>query len=292
MARSAALCVAAFSSLFAVLSAQSLPPVYFNHATIHLPSAAYAAVAHSLFLRDEFGAFQEQTVQRDGGTWSYSGIYIFGQHTYLELFQAGAETRRDTTVIRLPGQIGFNMWIDDRGRLPLFSERLATEKGIPMLIDTTRDGNNLPAYDGIIPKGGLANYFGPEMLVGSILKGYYPDGITREKRLASRFLPERLLHDVIGFTLTVNDAERRRLIQEFRVYGYTISGEGQKETAIGPGITVTLLPAQPNKARTLVIDMSLNHEVAVDQAYKLGAAGNLRTQANAASWALTFSNTD
>ena len=74
MARSVVFCVAGFGSLFAALSAQPIPLVYFNHATIRLQSAAYAAVAHSPFLREEFSAFQELTVQRDGGTSSYSGI--------------------------------------------------------------------------------------------------------------------------------------------------------------------------------------------------------------------------
>jgi hypothetical protein len=107
----------------------------------------------------------------------------------------------------LPGEVGFNLWIDERGRLPLFSERLAAEKGTPMFIDTARDSKNLPGYDEVIPKGGQASTFGKGMLVGSIIKGYYPDGITREKRLEPRFLPDRLLRDVAGFD---SDGQRCR----------------------------------------------------------------------------------
>jgi hypothetical protein len=83
-----------FQSLFVATGvfgqlAEASPPVYFNHITIFLSPQTYAAILQSPFLRDEFSAFQERTVQRDGGAWSYTGIFISGQHTYLELFKAG-----------------------------------------------------------------------------------------------------------------------------------------------------------------------------------------------------------
>ncbi len=58
--------------------ADPLPPVYFNHVTIFIPPAAYAALRQSAFLRNELSSFEETTVKRDGGSWSYTGIFILG----------------------------------------------------------------------------------------------------------------------------------------------------------------------------------------------------------------------
>jgi Family of unknown function (DUF5829) len=123
-------------AIAATLLAQTLPPVYFNHITIFLSPETYAAVLQCPFLRDGFSAFREHTVQRDGGAWSYTGIFISGQHTYLELFKAGQFPNLGTTI---RGQIVFNMWIDDRTLLPLFRDRLAAESGSRLHIDIGRD---------------------------------------------------------------------------------------------------------------------------------------------------------
>jgi Family of unknown function (DUF5829) len=193
------------------LLAEALPRVYFNHITVFLSPETYAAIVQSPFLRDEFSAFQEKTVQRDGGAWSYTGIFISGQHTYLELFKAGPFPHLGATI---PGQVVFNMWIDDRTLLPLFRDRLAAQTGATLHIDTGRNAQNKPMYDMVKSEGGPASDFGPGMRVDTEIKGYYPDGITREKRLEKAYLPARYLHDVTSFTLTTNEAERNRLIQE------------------------------------------------------------------------------
>ena len=263
--------------------AQTLPPVYFSHATIFLSKGAYAALLHSSFLENEFSSFEERTVQRDGGTWSYTGIYLVGQHTYLEFFQAGADPHFGPTV---PGQIAFNMWIDDRGRLPVFRDRLAAETGSSLRIDTTRNGNNLPAYDSVTSQGGRASDFGPGMRVEAYVKGYYPDGLTREKQLAGRFQPNRMLRDVTGFALTVDRAERTRLAQEFRACGYQIRVDGEKQIAAGPDVTFTLIPAKANGPRNLRIELSLNQPGAAERVYRLDEAGELRIRGGAVTWTL------
>jgi hypothetical protein len=268
----------------AALLAQTLPPVYFNHVTIFLSPETYDAVLQSAFLRDDFSAFQERTVQRDGGAWSYTGIFISGQHTYLELFKAGQFPHLGATV---PGQIVFNMWIDNRTLLPLFRDRLATE-GSPLHIDTGRNAQNQPMYDVVKSEGGPASDFGPGMRVDTEIKGYYPDGITREKRLEKGYLPERCLHDVTSFTLTTNENERNRLVQQFRAYGYNIKADGANQVVSGPEVTFTLVPAKPNTPRTLAIDLSMNRATTGEQTYKFGDRGELRIQGNTGTWVFTF----
>lgn len=266
----------------------TLPPVYFNHATVFISSAAYDVLRHSAFLRDEFSGMQEQTVQRDGGQWSYTGVYIYGQHTYLEFFKAGLDQPRYGTTIA--GQMVLNMWIDDRRQLPRFKDRLAAEDGASLLIDTARNARNEPMYDSVVSQTGLASDFGPGMRIDTHLKGYYPDGVTREQRLEGRFLDQRELHDITGFALTVDQRERDRLIKEFRALSYEIKADGADQVVFGPGITFRLVPAKSSGRRALIINFSMNRTLASEKTQNFDEGGEIRLAGNTGQWRFNFPN--
>jgi len=87
-----------FSGAADSLCAQSpsaLPPVYFNHVTIYVDPAVYAAIASAPVL-DELAGFNESTTQsqRDEVRFIYSALYIRGQHTYLEFMKAANDPPR------------------------------------------------------------------------------------------------------------------------------------------------------------------------------------------------------
>jgi hypothetical protein len=275
------------NAICSMMGAQTLPPVYFNHVTIFLPPVDYAALLQSTFLRNEFSAFEEQTVRADGGARSYTGIYLRGKHTYIELFKAGPRPADSGALAAPVGQVAFNMWIDDRNGLPLFSDRLAAEKNSSMEIGTARNGQNLPNYDYVGLRGVQFGYV-PGLLISSVVKGYYPDGITREKRLAPRFLADRLLQDVVGFTVTVSETERKLLLQEFRAYSYAIHADGEKQIASGPEVTFTLVPEKKNVRRALILDLVLNREKTGAQTVSMDDVNELRFQDRTAKWVVTF----
>jgi hypothetical protein len=128
------------------------------------------------------------------------------------------------------------------------------------------------------------------MRVDTHLKGYYPDGITREKRLEDVFLAQRQLNDITAFTLTVDEAERNRLIKQFRAYSYDLRADGAKQVVSGPGITFTLVAAKSHEPRTLTIDFSTNRATTSEQTYKLDDGGEIRIQGTTGNWAFTFPN--
>ena len=104
------------------------------------------------------------------------------------------------------------------------------------------------------------------------------------------FLAQRLLHDITAFTLTVDEPERNRLLQQFRAYSYDRSSDGAKQAVSGPGITFTLIPAKPGAARTLLIEFSVNRTSTGEQMYKLGEGGEIRIQGSTGKWVFTFPN--
>ncbi|HKD04936.1 MAG TPA: DUF5829 family protein [Bryobacteraceae bacterium] len=272
--------------VLAALLAQTAPPVYFNHVTIYVPPAAYTALLQSDFLRNEFSGSHEQTVQRNGGAWSYTGIFLYGQHTYFEIFKAGPQMGSSGAVMVSPGQLLFNMWIDDRRQLPLFKDRVAEERGSARQIVTTRDAKNQPAYDSVSPVGVITP--SPGVLSYTVVKGYYPDGQTREKRFEDRYRPERYLHDITGLTLTVNEAERDLLLRDFRAYSYHIEADGEKRVASGPEVVFTLTPSKSGEPRTLVVDLSMNRPITANRVIKFENTSELHIQASVAKWIFTF----
>src|SRR5580692_2304232 len=112
-----------------------------------------------------------------------------------------------------------------------------------MGIETTQNpaNNNSPTYDTALRD---TNAFGqPGIAVLALVKAYYPDRITREQQMQRRkaYMPDRLLHDVTGISVTVNKGELEGLLQIFRASGYAIRTEGEKQIASGPEVTFTLL---------------------------------------------------
>jgi hypothetical protein len=247
------------------------PPVYLEHVVMRLPAATVAAMRISDFLRNAFSAFDEHTTQRDGGAWSYTATYLRGKHTYLEIFEPGANGPNQASMAA--GNVSFGMWVDVRTQLPAIRDRLLSETGFATEIRTARNGQNNPSYDSV-----AGQPVQTEAVCSSWVLSVYPDGNTREKQHERQYAPNRLFRDVTGITLAGNDKERATLVKEFRAYGYQIVSEGEKQTAIGPDTTFTLVPA---KARTLTIDFVLNREQ--DGFYQLGDS-ELRLRGGNGAW--------
>jgi hypothetical protein len=264
---------------------QGPPPVFLNHLTIVLPSTAYAEIGQSLFLKNELSAFAERTNTAESdaaGRYTYTGIYLRGRHTYLECFEAG------TVRYSKPGVIGFNLSIDDRRQLPVIRDRFAAEAGEPVQIGVTRNGTtHQPSYDFLF-RASQKTLTLPGIDVVAVVKAYYPDGITREKQREKEFLPDRLLKDVAGVAVTVNQAELANILQVLRASGYSIRKEGVSQIASGPEITFTLIPERADQPRILVLDLLLNREKSGEQSYRFGADSELHFRGATAKWTFRF----
>ncbi len=236
--------------------AQELPPVYFNHTTIYVTPETYDALKASALMQGEFSGSAETTTHDNGGARVYTGFYIFGIHTYLEIFKAGPNSIAEGIVPA--GRISLGMWIDRRSQLPVLRDRLGIAE-----IQTRLDAQNAPWYDrlSLTSEKGLRTW----------VQADYPDGKTREQTLLRTvYEPDRLFHDVTAYTVTASILERERLLRWFQAYGYKIHEDGEKRIAMGPDFTFTMLPEPANGVRTAVIEMSLNREKTGEQTYKIG----------------------
>ncbi len=128
---------------------------------------------------------------------------------------------------------------------------------------TRRDAQNQPWYDYIDED--LAEAEG----VTSWVAGNYPDGVERSVR---RYEPDRLLHDFVACTVTVQVPEREKLVRNYRAYGYDIQEDESRAIAAGPEFTLTALPEKPGQPRMASIEMTLNRAKSGEQSYRIGDA--------------------
>jgi hypothetical protein len=77
----------------------SVPPVYLNHVVIYVSAETYDALKASPLIRNQFSDSREVTIHTEGGSINYTGLYLGGMNTYLEMvlcdpLRAGLSDRR------------------------------------------------------------------------------------------------------------------------------------------------------------------------------------------------------
>jgi hypothetical protein len=286
---------------FAAGAEAPIPPVYFNHADIVLDPAVYDAIAQSPFLKEQqFSVFGEHTIRRPrpsgDGTYSYTSLGLSGEQTYLAFFKFGHAPH--PVLGEMPrGQVNFNMWTDDRLKLPMIRDSLARETHTDATLRQIKafvDGQSANSFD--TTRAGFPNNTETVRTATSVISRYpefirqlYPDAQQpdtsrkTDQRLGKRYSPDRLLNDITRFTLTVNQAEAERLLQEFRAYGYTIRTNGARQIAAGPEFEFVFVPAESGAPRKLAIDMKLNRVKTGNQSYQF-ADSELRFSGSTATW--------
>ena len=160
------------------------------------------------------------------------------------------------------------------------------ETGVPVNIRTTISSTtNLPTWDTVTRKSSP----GPgETAVVFTLFGFYPDGITRAKQQEKRYLPDLLLNEITGLTLSVTPAESDDLIKNFRACGYRIEKQGENQIASGPEVTFSLTPRKPEMPRKLVLNLAMNHEKTGDLRYRFADTSELVFDGRTAKWTFQF----
>ena len=121
--------------------------MYFDHLLIVVDQPTYAALMQSPLLQRDFSNFYERSTVTNGGKDRYSGLYVMGRRTSLEIMTPGPESGPR-------GILSFGMWIDDRRQLPALLEQIAATTGTALQLKTTTipaDGRDVPWYDSIEP---------------------------------------------------------------------------------------------------------------------------------------------
>ncbi|MFD5627573.1 DUF5829 family protein [Streptomyces sp. NPDC127072] len=242
--------------------------LFFNHAYGVLDRETADAIEHSDYLR-EFANFQVRTTTGAGGqTWT--GRYLMGRETYLELFGVGDLPGPDGAF----GAGGMGVSTERAGDLAVVTERLP-DLGIadPIEFLQTRDfgdGVPVPWFDAILTTerydafGAWAMEYRPEYFAdprGNTEPPNYPGDVGRERYLSDDY-GDRLMRDVTSIRIAVTEGDLADTVPLLRAGGFTVrSVAGGGVVAKGGGTTIRLDAVPREQAGLRQIGLSLNRSV-------------------------------
>ncbi|MEO5798764.1 MAG: DUF5829 family protein [Gemmatimonadales bacterium] len=260
----------ALGSTHAAVAQTPATPVLLNHLSAVLDSATYADVAASPFLLAQFAASRGKMPL----TW-------FGKHTYLELFDPhgldGAQL----------GDVGIALGVETPGAIAAIAHRY-TGLGAPFDTATERRGTppqSEPFYHTFRP-GGLDATSRRTMLWimeyavdaarTQARKDSLPDNDRgRDRFLADRYDPTRLLAEITGATMAIPVDDITRLVRTMERLNVEVIREGEGAIIRFPSFTLRLIPAweRPGLRR---LEFSLSRDAEANPSLRFGGHSRLR----------------
>ncbi|MFJ2767587.1 DUF5829 family protein [Streptomyces sp. NPDC087300] len=242
--------------------------LFYNHAYGVFDRETADAIEHSTYLR-EFANFQVRTTTgADGQTWT--GRYLMGRETYLELFGIGDISGPDGTL----GSAGMGISTERAGDMAKVLDRLrdlGVEK--PVQFAQTRDfgdGVRVPWFDAVFTTdqydafGAWGMEYRPEYFAdprSNTEPAAYPGDVGRERYLSDAYR-DHLMRDVTSLSIAVTPRDLDNTVPLLRAGGFQVSTTPDDGVvARGGGTTIRLTPATRDRAGVRQVEMSLNHPV-------------------------------
>ncbi|MEO8448797.1 MAG: DUF5829 family protein [Gemmatimonadota bacterium] len=277
--------IRSLSALFALIApaaaALQSPKVYLNHVVIVVDSATYAAIGADRFLRNELAGTQQLTTGGGGGA-TWTGTYVFGRNTYIEMFAPGGVAGAAGT-----GMISFG--VETQGALWPLRARLTKALGgggTDSLLRTRAKGKDeVPWFYAVSAPGVLSGSRFPTWVME-----YYPDyqrlwdpsrpsdatNVRRATQTAGVYNPARLLEDIVAITVAVDPKDRDRLETEARAYGYRVVKAADRLVLDGPDLHLTVLPVGPDRRGVTELRLKLQRAPSVASEHRFGARSVLK----------------
>lgn len=267
-----------------------LPQVFLNHFYVVIDSATYKDIEQSPFLRREFAVTEQRTTVRTDRT--YTGLYFYGTNTYFEFFDVSSDTSRQV------GFSGIALGVDRTSELQAVAGELTSR--FPLVQETiTRqyNGKQVPwFYMGEQKDFPIDSELGvwhmeyhPQFLAEwNPQSGGHNQGVSR-KQILQRYtavlkdVPAKsYFEDVVALTVAVNEVNRKKLVELFRLLGYSERSAGVLK---GPGIELRLVP-QTEVARGIQeITMRVRSKPKEQTEFRFGAKSVLKFRGDGlATW--------
>jgi hypothetical protein len=220
--------------------------LFYNHAYAVLDRQTADAVEHSRFLR-EFANFEVRTTTDSNGmTWT--GRYLFGRETYLELFGVGDLPGKDGRL----GSTGLALSAERTGDLDVAVERLR-RLGVsdPVELRQSRDfgdGVPVPWFDAVFTTqrydtfGAWGMEYLPEYFAdprSGTEPPRHPRDVGRERYLSDDYR-DHLMRDVTGIHLAVTPRDLANSVPLLRAGGFVVADRPGGVVAWRGGTTIRL----------------------------------------------------
>ncbi|WP_306956190.1 DUF5829 family protein [Streptomyces sp. B4I13] len=273
--------------------------LFYNHSYGVLDRETADAIEHSVYLPG-FADFQVRTTTGSGGqTWT--GRYLMGRETYLELFGVGDIAGQDGTL----GSAGLGLSTERAGDLATVTERLKSE-GVPDPVGflQTRDfgdGVPVPWFDAVLTTteydafGAWAMEYRPEYFAdprGHTEPASFPGDVGRERYLSDDYRTH-LMRDVTSVRLAVTEGDLADTVPLLRAGGFAVRTVTDGGVVAERGGTTIRLDAVPrDQAGLQRVDMSLNRPVQERHIERIGHSTLVVGPGSHAVWTFNGDGTD
>ena len=242
--------------------------LFYNHSYGVLDRETADAIEHSDYLRDFANFHVSTTTGADGQTWT--GRYLMGRETYLELFGVGDISGQDGTL----GSAGLAVSTERAGDMVTVTERLKDE-GVadPVEFLQTRDfgdGVRVPWFDAILTTteydafGAWAMEYRPEYFAdprSNAEPASFPGDVGRERYLSDSYR-NHLMRDVTSVRLAVTEGDLADTVPLLRAGGFDVrTVEGGGVVAERGGTTIRFDAVPRDQAGLQRVELSLNRPV-------------------------------
>ncbi|MFI6376292.1 DUF5829 family protein [Streptomyces sp. NPDC050546] len=251
--------------------------LFYNHAYGVLDRETADAIEHSAYLRD-FADFQVRTTTGSGGqTWT--GRYLMGRETYLELFGVGDLPGKDGTL----GAAGTAVSTERKDDLTTVLARLR-EQGVgdPVEFRQTRDfgdGVPVPWFDAVFTTdqydlfGAWGMEYRPEYFAdprGNTEPAAHPGDVGRERYLPDAYR-DHLMRDVTGIRLAVTARDLANTVPLLKAGGFAVRSLADGGVVAKGGGTTLRFDAVPlDQVGLRQVEMSLNGPVSYRHEERIG----------------------
>ena len=264
MTRAGPLALLSFLLMSLPALAADQPPVFLSHVYLVLDQPSFDALRSSKAVA-ELADVEEAHIE--SGSRSWSGFYVRGHHTYIELF--GSDKPPSGGHL---GDSGIGLQVEEAGGDAAVAARLRTFFGDTVETNAvpwgTKEGETLPWFTAVSVKGDDADVLSTwimEIDPGYLAARHPGDRIdhplSREQYLSWKFRPDRPLDDVVGVTVALKPPELTRLRTLLQAVGWSIEQAGGGFVATGPDVRVDA-KAVNGRAGILELALRLRQSVA------------------------------
>ncbi|AMP04501.1 DUF5829 family protein [Collimonas pratensis] len=251
--------------------------VHLNHVIIHVDEPTRSAIAQSAFLKNAFAAFEASTIAiEDGGGWS--GLYIDGEQTYIEIFGPSQSAVAGAAA-------GICLGVDHAGGLEKACAILSQSGRVysPDLVRRQLDGQEIPwfRYVDLIDSGvsftsSIMEYDQDFLWRSRPGLNPGPDGISRKQYNAARFRPERYLKNISAVTLALAPADFALFGSQLAALGYAETSTGETRTFCGQEVTFHLLQSTASLKGVVALRLNLLKKKEGETIYRFGSGSVLQ----------------
>jgi hypothetical protein len=251
--------------------------LHYNHAYGVLDHGTADAIEHSTYLR-RFANFEVRTTTgADGRTWT--GRYLLGRETYLELFKAGELPGQDSR----PGSGGLGLSTECAADLPTVADKLRDE-GVPDPIELSQtrdfgDGRPVPWFDSLLTAqrydtfGAWAMEYRPEYFAdprSETEPADHPGDVGRERYLSDDYRHHRM-RDVTGIRIAVTAGDLANTVPLLKAGAFSVGRRADGGVvARGDGTTIRFDVVPPHQTGLRQVEMSLNHPAGYRHEERIG----------------------